>query len=235
MGFLFLLLIVQGILIGTLCSYVASQKNRSKRNWFFLGFLFSFLALVALAAIPSLPKQEEGQETANRRYCDERNIQLEKYQLFLTEKYSIQKNATLEKYVIGDSLFGTLEDALKYANDKEIQEEIQEEKQIAYERLRNAYLISYVAENSNACSSGIKVNDILMTYNGIPITNDQDISEAITSISKPNTSLVVLRGGKQIELTVNSGRLGIVGSVVLLDANAHEKRVKKFMALDSIV
>jgi len=47
--------------------------------------------------------------------------------------------------------------------------------------------------------------------------------------------LVVLRGGKQIELTVNSGRLGIVGSVVLLDANAHEKRVKKFMALDSIV
>jgi hypothetical protein len=30
------------------------QKNRSKGNWFTLGFLFSFLALIALAAIPAV-------------------------------------------------------------------------------------------------------------------------------------------------------------------------------------
>ncbi len=63
MGGFLLLLIVQGILIGMLCSYVAGQKNRSQGNWFILGFLFSLLALIALAAIPSLSK-DKGIHTA---------------------------------------------------------------------------------------------------------------------------------------------------------------------------
>lgn len=58
MGFIFFIVIVQGILVAMLCSYVAGQKNRSKGNWFFLGFFFSLLALIALAAIPSLSKEQ---------------------------------------------------------------------------------------------------------------------------------------------------------------------------------
>ena len=46
-------------MLGSLCSYVAGQKNRSQVNWFFLGFFLSLLALIALAAIPSLSKQAE--------------------------------------------------------------------------------------------------------------------------------------------------------------------------------
>jgi len=58
MEFLFFIVIVQGILVAMLCSYVAGQKNRSKENWFLLGFFFSLLALIALAAIPSLSKEQ---------------------------------------------------------------------------------------------------------------------------------------------------------------------------------
>lgn len=64
-----LLLIVQGILIGALCSYVAGQKNRSKENWFFLGLLFSLLALIALAAIPPLSKQKNSTHGAVSKNC----------------------------------------------------------------------------------------------------------------------------------------------------------------------
>ena len=240
-GFLFLL-IAQGILIGMLCSYVAGQKNRSQGNWFFLGFLFSLLALIALAAIPSLSKEKPSslepptgeiniESSKNRRYRGERNIQLGKYQLFLTEKYSIQKNATLEKYVVDENLFETLEHSLLYADGKETQEiKIQQEA-----ALKNAYLISSIAENSNASHSGIMLNDILLEYNGTPITSNQDIADAISSISEPNTSLVVLRGGEKMTIEVKSGRLGIDGSVVALDSNAYEARVKEFEALGSIV
>jgi len=52
-------------------------------------------------------------------YSGERDIHDGKYQLFLTRKYGIEKNSALEKYVVGDDLFATLEDALAYA-DKQL-------------------------------------------------------------------------------------------------------------------
>ena len=53
-GFFLFLMLLQGVAIGWLCSYVAGQKNRGTTSWFFLGFFFSILALIALAAIPSV-------------------------------------------------------------------------------------------------------------------------------------------------------------------------------------
>src|SRR5262245_20584387 len=65
MGFVaFLAVLIQGVLIGAFCAYVAGQKNRSKASWFFLGFLFSLLALIALAAIPSLSNRGERNGTS---------------------------------------------------------------------------------------------------------------------------------------------------------------------------
>ena len=55
----YVMLIAQGLIIGSLCSYVASQKNRNGSNWFVLGFFLSILALIALVAIPPLPEDED--------------------------------------------------------------------------------------------------------------------------------------------------------------------------------
>lgn len=45
------------------------------------------------------------------------------YQLYLTRKFNIEKNATLEKYVVGEVLFGALEDALNYCDQKDKESE----------------------------------------------------------------------------------------------------------------
>ena len=42
-----------------LVSWVANQKGRSRWNWFWLGMLYSFIPLIALAALPSVPDAED--------------------------------------------------------------------------------------------------------------------------------------------------------------------------------
>jgi hypothetical protein len=44
----------QALVFGSFCSFIASEKNRDFAVWFFLGFLFSFIALFALIAVPKL-------------------------------------------------------------------------------------------------------------------------------------------------------------------------------------
>jgi len=52
MGIFWVVLIIQGIIFGGFCSFIASQKNRDTVSWFFLGFFFSLIAVLALIAIP---------------------------------------------------------------------------------------------------------------------------------------------------------------------------------------
>ena len=55
---LFLFFLLQGCIFRGFCSYIAAQKERSRANWFILRFLFSFLALLTLIAIPRIEKYE---------------------------------------------------------------------------------------------------------------------------------------------------------------------------------
>jgi len=159
------------------------------------------------------------QEDKTSRYCGEPSLQSGKYQLFLTKKYAIEKNATLEKYVVDDNLFQTLEDALAFCDNKE--------KHVERERLRKAYKINYVRKNSNAELAGIEVGDILVAYNRQAIASDIDISDAIESASEPTTTLVVFRDQKPLILKVSAGVLGIDGSVEELDPPVYALRVRQ--------
>jgi uncharacterized membrane protein len=49
---IFLLIFLQGIMFGSFCAYVASEKKRDALTWFFLGLLFSIVALLAIIGIP---------------------------------------------------------------------------------------------------------------------------------------------------------------------------------------
>lgn len=53
-----LFVLLQALTIGAFCYYIAGQKNRGQVAWFFLGFLFSFVALLALVAVPKIEKIE---------------------------------------------------------------------------------------------------------------------------------------------------------------------------------
>lgn len=108
------LLLFQAAIFGLFSAFIATQKNRDAIGWFLIGFFFSILAIFALIAIPprnpNAPKQTYFQ--------GENDLNSQKYQMFLVKKYSVEKNATLEKYSFDDEVFDNLEDALKSADGK---------------------------------------------------------------------------------------------------------------------
>ena len=53
-------------IFGIFCSYIASQKNRNPIVWFFLGFFFSLIALIAIGVVPS---QAAKKHNAGLRKC----------------------------------------------------------------------------------------------------------------------------------------------------------------------
>ena len=130
MGFL-ILLVLQGLVFGFFCSYIAKEKNRDQSSWFWLGFCFSILAVFALIAIPKADNIESNAHSPfspsesniernleKDAYEGERNVASPSYQLFLTRQFNIEKNATLEKYVIGNDVFNTLEDSIQEADSR---------------------------------------------------------------------------------------------------------------------
>jgi hypothetical protein len=54
---LFVFVFLQALICGGFCAYVASQKSRNVLSWFILGFSFSFIALLALMAVPTLSNE----------------------------------------------------------------------------------------------------------------------------------------------------------------------------------
>lgn len=69
------LFLIQAVIFGCFCAYVARQKGLVSGNWFFLGFLFSILALIALIAIPNgtLPQNSRSINDSMRKcqFCAE--------------------------------------------------------------------------------------------------------------------------------------------------------------------
>jgi hypothetical protein len=53
---LWVIILLQAIIFGFFCSFIAKEKKRDSISWFMLGFFFSFIAVLALVAIP---KQEQ--------------------------------------------------------------------------------------------------------------------------------------------------------------------------------
>jgi hypothetical protein len=69
-------------------------------------------------------------------FSDERDLKSSKYQLFLTRRFEIEKNNTLEKYIIGNNVFDSLDEALsdadlKYSKFISIQKKAEESNALA--------------------------------------------------------------------------------------------------------
>jgi hypothetical protein len=60
---LLIVLLLQGVIFGGFCSFIAGQKNREAAGWFVLGFLFSLVALLALVAVPTVDKASQQEHT----------------------------------------------------------------------------------------------------------------------------------------------------------------------------
>ncbi len=114
--------------------YFNWHKASQQSNQLMLGgfiFLAGIVAMVATRSKDSgetaLPPdvQSLSIHSIQPEFAGEMAISSPPYQLFLTRQFSIQKNATLEKYVIGDDVFDTLEESLREA-DRQYQARLSE-------------------------------------------------------------------------------------------------------------
>lgn len=108
------------------------HKASQQSNQLILGGFIFLAGIVAMVA--SRPKggdEIDAQGTAppqavqrppiqppQPEFASELDISSPSYQLFLTRQFSIEKNSTLEKYVIGDDVFVTLEESLREADHR---------------------------------------------------------------------------------------------------------------------
>ena len=135
MEFVLIALVLQALVFGFFCGYIAQEKGRSYGSWFALGFFFSILAVFALIAVPKVEsasrKVSDGgarpptapdrpasipAPAAQQLFDGQHDIALPAYQLFLTKRFVIEKNNTLEKFVIGNDVFNDLSAALADAD-----------------------------------------------------------------------------------------------------------------------
>lgn len=87
----------------------------------------------------------------DNKFEGEMDISLPSYQLFLTKIYEIEKNNTLDKYVLGDQVFDSLENVLLEANLKykaELEKENQRLIKIEEEKLAQEKLAIELAEKA---------------------------------------------------------------------------------------
>lgn len=61
-------LAIQGMVFGLFCAFLAKSKNRNMVGWFYLGFLFSIVALIALVGVPALAQTQNTQADQKKSY-----------------------------------------------------------------------------------------------------------------------------------------------------------------------
>ena len=73
--------------------------------------------------------------------------------------------------------------------------------------------VGHVQPNSQAATLGVKPGDIIVSYNGEHVSNQQDLQTAMmkaASAELDSIPVVVKRDGKDIDLKFKPGPLGII-------------------------
>jgi S1-C subfamily serine protease len=77
------------------------------------------------------------------------------------------------------------------------------------------YLVSYVGDGSRAEAAGVKPGDIIVSYNGTPVTTVRQLRRlAIQAPANTPVSLQVFRDGALVSLALDPGKLGTDGAMV---------------------
>lgn len=111
-GELLLTVLISGFVFGLIGSFIAKNKGIVQSTGFLLGFFLGPIGLIIVALLnPATP-----QVHVPAQFDSDRDLLSDRYKLWLTQKYSITRNDTLGRYVVGQDSFGDLEAALIHAN-----------------------------------------------------------------------------------------------------------------------
>ena len=93
---------------------VANIKNRSVWSWIGISLLISpLLSLIILIFMSKLPESAIVEEVD---FVGAKDLSSDSYKIYLTKKYKIEKNQTLDSYICNEKMFGSLDLALKEAD-----------------------------------------------------------------------------------------------------------------------
>ncbi|MUO96852.1 hypothetical protein [Agrobacterium vitis] len=62
-----MIIFVSGCVFGGACAILATNKNRDPLGWFALGFFFSFIALIVIAALSPATKSSQADRGRSQR------------------------------------------------------------------------------------------------------------------------------------------------------------------------
>lgn len=219
------------LVFSIIVAVAANARNRSAFGWFFIAIIISpLLALILVLVMKPASSQDYKKYTPQKSidtitYDGDQDITHDKYQLYLTKKYSIERNSTLEKFIINDEIFPSLEEAFKHADSIEKMANLEAKK----ESLKKAYLVITCEESENAYKSGIRPGDYILEYNENPIKENKDISNAIEKSTLPTANILIYRNGKTHTLIIKSGKMGINGEIKPISKDLYDQRLEKFL------
>lgn len=227
-------------------SYIPSREVHNigmmdaKRNHLMLAAVLAVVGVILFVGGKSgsgnLPTQESTATNEGRssrpRFTGKRDISEDSYQLFLTKQHLIELNHTLGKYVVGESLHKTLEDALSHADRLESEFE----KLFMYqteERYTNALRVVLVKPDSEAARIGMQPEDIILSFGDGVVSSDESLSQAIFDSTGKDIVVAVLRNGRTERLPVNwgGGKLGVDTFLHRLDNQQLSARIDLLQGL----
>lgn len=235
------ILLIQGLVFGFFCSYIAREKNRDGASWFLLGFCFSILAVFALIAIPKADRirsnpgpQPSSESPSNRELIDD------SYRIWLVKKYDIIKNDVLNSFVCNNKLFTTIDEALNHAHQLEqaavakeiLKAEVFETERISQETARLAEIandkkkLRYVVIMIFVflvAASGVEINKLIVDANVI--------NEKLAELNSSTKPLGVYPGSTAIVFNPETGGCKYAGGV---KGNSKMLRFSSYDKLESI-
>lgn len=144
-----------------------------------------------------------------------RDVTSDSYRLHLTRKYSIELNNTLGKYVVGDRLYASLEDALSFAHKRESDEQ----------GLEFALRIQHVDAGFNGEKVGLGPGDVILNYGDTVIRSGDDLDAAVLLAEGQASTITILRDGVIHQLSIPAGRIGIFCEKTALLPSEQQQRL----------
>ena len=112
------ILFVAGLVFGFVGIAIAANKGVSQTAGFFLGAFLGPIGLVIVALLsPAGEDQASAPAPFSKSFEGERELSNDAYRLWLTSRYAIQRNDVLDRYVVGERLFPSIDEALHHASE----------------------------------------------------------------------------------------------------------------------
>jgi FKBP-type peptidyl-prolyl cis-trans isomerase len=132
------------IIFGLIGSSISKKRGHPKK----IGFLFGFFLGPIGIIIFLLLYVHNSQIPADAVFDGKQELESDRYQLWLTQKYNIVRNETLARYVVRADSFATLQDAFAYADHLEDTQKLQQntdQKRASIFKKRLVYALIFAA------------------------------------------------------------------------------------------